>query len=231
MTHSIQKTTDKVLFLNELQKITSIDTLILDNLIKTNLINNIFQETNAVSINENVFSFDFSPLKKNYKSLLEFQFFDFHFKNQDYKIVTEQELTHYYYAYLFNENDNTIIALFLDQRINTFVCHLLFKLDIDYSHNYTSDILINEESSILTSLFLEDLSYHNDIHSRKFKSSSIPFICFNNDISNFNFQLIPYIDSYRNHYKSIIRPLKIKNETILNKVYEEAIIRHELKTF
>lgn len=226
------ETNDYKDFLEELQEHTFIEQIILDNLIKTNLINNIFENKDAVFVDyeNDTFYFNYSSLKNDYLNLLEFNFFEYFLNKPEYIIFNQKEKSHFYIAYAYNKKNQHIISLYKNSETLKFYCHLFFQLDINYSQKYTSDILNIKEVHSITPYFFDSLS-DQELHfnSISFAACNVPFI-FSTISSNISY-LISKFNFYKNDYYDLITPIKVKKMHILDKYYEPAILRFELKNF
>lgn len=226
------ETNDYQVFLEELQNHTFIEQIILDNLIKTNLINNIFENKDAVFVDyeNDTFYFNYSSLKNDYLNLLEFSFFKHFCFQSDYTIYLQKYINDSYIAYAYHKKHKHIISLFKDENTFKFHCNLFFQLDIDYSDIYTSDILNFKEIHSIIPYFFDYLAeYHKNLFFVEFKSFDIPFI------SWMTFDNIYSIDSNFDNlkidYNNIMKPIKFKKMQILDKYYEPAILRLKLNDF
>ena len=224
------ETSDYQSFLEELHKYTCIDQYILDHLIKTNLINNIFENQNTVFIEDNYFSFYYYSLRKNYYTSVEFNFFEYFLNKPEYIIFNQKEKSHSYISYAYNKKNQHIIGLYENSADLKIYCHLFFQLDINYSEEYTSDILNFKEVYSITPYFFDSLADdRNHVYAISFDACEVPFILgmtFNNISS-----LISRFTIYKDKFNSLITPIKIKKMQILDKYYEPAILRLKLNDF
>lgn len=236
-THKQFETDDYQLFIQKLSEITLINHLILNNLFKLCLINDIFeiQENNKPSnlffdTTTKIYSIPFSlTLKNNYQNSLQYIFASYPTINNDYHVPHEY-LNKFQELFLFNNKDKDVmLSLSCFENGNIFF-DILLEYDEYNNIPYDIDLLNDSEKQELIDE-LEEQKYYFDaeiINSDGIRYYSLTINLYLDQslqtiYLDINKQIKNTIEKYRKHTQL----LKEENK----RFFERALLEIEMKEF
>ena len=216
-------------FLEELHSVTSIDSRILDNLIKLNLIKKIFENEKSIHISENYFSFFQPQLNYKYKEQIEFVFASYPLHNTNFNEISYQAEAQLFQKRRISNNDFKSFICFGNNDNLT----LVIKSDYQLFSEYDISLLNFEETicfkEYIKSIFISNLEFIP-------LSSSYPF----NELF-FSFKPLTilksfdtidqHINSGQQRYISKLEEIKNNHQSVIDSFFERALLEIEMETF
>lgn len=227
MTLSI-KTNDYQEFLAELSSFTSIDSRILDNLIKLNLIKKIFENEQSILINENTFSFFQPQLNYKYKDQLEFVFASYPLHNTNFDEISYQAEAQLFKRRISNNEFKSFISF--DHNDN-----LTVGIKSDYQLFSQSDIsLLNFEEKIcfkeyIKSIFISNLEFIPITNSSSYNELFFAFKPLT-ILESFD-SIDQHINYGQQRYISKLEEIKNNHQSVIDSFFERALLEIEMETF
>lgn len=216
-------------FLNELQSVTSIDSRILDNLIKLDLIKSIFQDNQSISIEENSFSFFMPQLNYNYKFQIEFIFasYPIYDKNFD-KVLYDSNFNCFKRRIINNSGLKSFISLDRNQLSSqlSFVIESSFQLFSDHDIS-----LLNFEENVHFKNYIT-LAFMDNLEFAPIQSSNHLFLVFKPlTVLMSNDNINQHIKASEHRYIERIEEIKTKHKIEIDAIFERVLLEQEMKSF
>jgi len=222
-------------FLYELHCITCIDLLILDNLIKLQLIDFILVNPKAIQISSNGFFLNKYniQLKENHTQLPEFIFASFPLYNPDFNVSLFKYMDKYIY-YLANYNfDNPI---FLDFKRCSFSNLIYIDVFLNIHLKYffeRHELLSEEEKEEFYSFINKRLQYGCNVqdfylNSKKyfFKKNTSEFL-----VNHKHTDINKLIQLKENNFLNSLQFIKKFENTKINQLFERSLLRNQIINF
>lgn len=228
-------------FLNELHSVTSIDSRILDNLIKLNLIHYIFKN-NSIEINQDHYSFTSIKLIENYQFKAPFILASYPLHNQNFneflyspdlnrfkhQIIhnSEQQLTFISDSSTYSVADSKALCLCQYINMQSFSDHNILLLNYSERNNFENYI-----TNLILEYYLNDIRFNN-------KNKSY-FLISHLYMSNFykmnHQQIFNLIDNkvkqeFEKH-KLFIEKIKNNYRSQIDSYFERSLLENELELF
>lgn len=227
---SLFTTTDKNLFINKLHEITSVNPLILTNLIELNLIHSLLEDKNSIIIQDNHFSFSNIQFKQDYQQQLEFIFAAYPLHNKKIsEILYDDERDILKRIMIDNTSElKSIISL---NEYNG----LSFAIMSDYQSftNYDISLLNSEELIHFRNLIklesMKNLEFIPITSHRYFKEL---FLTFNPLAILKSFEDIDqHIEKGTKRYLDFIQEIKINAQNEIEVIFERALLEQKIMVF
>lgn len=226
-------------FLIELHEITSIDSIILDNLIKLKLIHEIFVYPDAITIADYCFhiSKSYLKLKENYTQLPEFIFASYSLHNPLFNVKPfslDEKYIDLYYLSDSNINNPTFLTFTKGSFSPHFYIHHFLNIDLYHFINQ-ANLLSEEEKEDLEFLITRNLRYYGKID--KFFLNEKEYVFFKNSSKGVLEDELThiYIDKliYKKREELLIHYENIKQteQITINNLFEKVRLRQEMNTF
>lgn len=230
------ETKDYQEFLTELSSFISVDSRILDNLIKLKLINIIFNNPKYIQVSNNLFSFtNLLSLKQNYKNIPAYIFATYPLHNTDYNILhfnPENNIFHEHLLINYKSEKTTI--LYFKEHSNS--VDIYTKLNFRRFTDINIDLLSKNDNELFQNYIISEL--RNEIpyyliyiihlkHQKSFflKETSIELKYL--DITKFDL----CIQESKDTHQQLITDIKNFKKQEIDKLLYSLILRKEMHNF
>lgn len=215
-------------FLAELHSVTSIDSRILDSLIKLNLIKKIFENEQSILINENYFSFFQPQLNYKYKEQIEFVFASYPLHNTNFNEISYQAEAQLFKRRISNNDFKSFISFAHNDNLT-----LVIKSDYQLFSKYDISLLNFDEKfwfeEYIKSIFISNLefipvtnsSHHNELFFA-FKPLTI--------LESFD-SIDQHIHYGQKRYLYKLEEIKNNHQSVINSFFERALLEIEMENF
>ena len=226
-------------FLYDLHEITSIDSIILDNLIKLKLIQEILVYPDAITIADYCFhiSKSYLKLKENYTQIPEFIFASYSLHNPLFNVKPfslDEKYIDLYYLTDSNINNPTFLTFTKGSFSPHFYIHHFLNIDLNYFSNQIN-LLLEEEKEDLQFLITKKLRYNGRIEKLFLNGKEYLFLknpskgVLEDELTHI------YIDKliYKKREELLIHYENIKQieQITINNLFEKVRLRQEMNTF
>lgn len=227
-------------FLNELHSITCIDSRILDNLIKLQLIQDIFVHPDAISISSDSFSLDkkYLFLKNNYKELPEFIFASYPLYNPDFQLLpfAGQFNTHKYQLANYKCDFPIVLYFVNDQYSNDLYIDILFHINLTHFSDFNIELLSPDEKlnfQYYINNQLRFLGRNHSIYNLSLNSKQHYFMKMESrTIENFQHSTIDvFLKQKEIEFTKLSESVKTLNKEEITKLFQPALLRKEMHNF
>ncbi len=230
------KTDDYQKFLSKLSSFISVDSRILDNLIKLKLIHTIFKNPEQIHISENFFSFSNRiSLKENYKSIPDYIFASYPLYNNDFQVLPFNQDEHSNKYQLKNVYSEPPIILYLHKTFKTLI-DIEMTINLQTFTDKNIKLLCENEILDLKKYIIFELSEVLLNYSiQSFDSKHQQHIFFNTmciNIEDFDFlKLNSYFEESNVKLQELIFYFKNTKKSEIDKIFEPALLRNEMNNF
>ncbi len=227
MTLSI-KTNDYQEFLAELSSFTSVDSRILDNLIKLNLIKKIFENEKSIHINENYFSFFQPQLNYKYKEQIEFVFASYPLHNTNFNEISYQSEAQLFKRRINNNDFKSFISFAHNDNLT-----VVIKSDYQLFSQYDISLLNFDEKfwfkEYIKSIFISNLEF---IPITNYSSYNELFFAFKPlTILESFYSIDQHINSGQQRYISKLEEIKNNHQSVIDSFFERSLLDIEMENF
>ncbi len=227
---SLFTTTDKNLFINKLHEITSINPLILNNLIELNLIHSLLEHKNSIIIQDNHFSFSNIQLKHDYQQQLEFIFASYPLHNKKFSDFLYDDKRDILKRIIIDNNSELKLIISFNEYNG-----LSFAIMSDYQlfTNYDMSLLNSEElikfKNIIKLESMKILEFIPINSSKYFKELFLTFIPLA-ILKSFE-DIDQHIEKGTKRYLDFIQEIKINAQNEIEVIFERALLEQKIKEF
>lgn len=227
-------------FLNELHSITCIDSRILDNLIKLQLIQDIFVHPDAITISSDSFSLEkeYLFLKNNYKELPEFIFASYPLYNRDFQLLpfAGQFNTHKYQLFKYKCDFPIVLYFVNDKYSNDLYIDILFHINLKHFSDFNIELLSPDEKlnfQYYINNQLRFIGHNHSIYNLSLNSEKYYFMQMNSHtIENFQHSTIDvFLKQKETEFTKLSESVKTLNKEEINKLFQPALLRKEMNNF